>query len=83
MVAGGYITDRRCPGTPEHGVVMDMRDGGHYCPHHDHDFPVLTKNFWRDDEFEVAKSATSLEPIVTQRKIAVKPKRGVAKGVKR
>lgn len=57
MTASGYIADRRCPGNPEHGVVLDMRDGGKYCPHHDHDTPGQhTKSFWREDEFEATKS---------------------------
>jgi hypothetical protein len=60
MTAGGYITDRRCPATPEHGVVLGMRDGGHYCPHSDHpSAKPPTKAFWSDDEFEHAKSATT------------------------
>lgn len=83
MIRGGYITDRTCPGDASHGAVVGMRDGGHYCPHHDHDFPVLTKNFWRDDEFEAAKSATSPTDAAAPRKIIVKPKRRPAKRNKR
>lgn len=77
MTASGYIADRRCPGNPEHGIVLDMRGGGHYCPHHDHDFPTTTKNFWRDDEFEAAKSLPTSTPAPTaNRKIKIeKPKR--------
>ena len=52
----GYITDRTCPVTPEHGALRDMRDGGHYCSHHAHDVDPMTKSFWTGDEFEAAKS---------------------------
>lgn len=54
---GGYITDRRCPGNPEHGNVVGMRTGGHFCPHASHSASrPPTQSFWTDDEFEAAKS---------------------------
>lgn len=62
-ILAGYISDRGCPGNAEHGRVLDLRDGGYYCPHHEHDFPVVTKNHWSEDEFQAAKSpATSTTP---------------------
>ena len=59
MTAGGYISDRRCPSNPEHGNVYGIEGVGQYCPHHDHDFPEITKNIWREDEFVAAKSLSS------------------------
>ena len=56
MTRAGYITDRRCPSNPEHGPVLGMRSGGYHCPHIDHTSKIITKYFWREDEFEAAKS---------------------------
>lgn len=62
MTRAGYISDRRCPGNPEHGPVLGMRQGGYYCPHHTHDFPTESKNWWNEDEFEQAKLAPVPQP---------------------
>lgn len=56
MTRAGYITDRRCPANPDHGIVVGMRDGGYYCPHSEHTSGVLSKSFWSEDEFEAVKT---------------------------
>ena len=79
VTRAGYISDRSCPSHPAHGEALGMRDGGYYCPHHDHDFPAITKNFWHEDEFETAKSLTLAQPATSNVKIKIeKPNRRVA-----
>lgn len=63
MTRAGYITDRRCPGNPEHGIVLGMRDGGYHCPHSDHTSKILSKSFWTEDEFEKAKEPDLSKPV--------------------
>jgi len=72
MTASGYILDRTCPANREHGKVFDMRTGGHYCSHHDHDFPEITKNFWTANEFEAAKSLATSEPVESPGRTKIK-----------
>lgn len=80
----GYITDRNCPTNPEHGAVIGMRGGGHYCPNHAHDIDPQTKSYWTEDEFEAAKSSTTeTAPVATLATRVKKLKRRVAKRSKR
>ncbi len=70
MTRAGYITDRNCPGNPEHGIVYGMRSGGYYCPHSDHtSHKPMTKDFWHEDEFEAAKALPP--PIDTTKPVAI------------
>lgn len=55
MTSAGYISNQLCPTVPEHGKCH-LQSNGYYCPHHDHDHPAATKNYWHFDEWEQIKS---------------------------
>lgn len=69
MQLSGYISDQHCPADPSHGETHYMAPG-HYCPHHGHDMPAATKNWWTEDEWQAVKVVGDAAP--PTRKIALR-----------